>query len=215
MGRFVFILSVLLLLRPALTHAEDRFPLPGMISRWEGEAKIMVTWCKQHKLSLSLRARARITWHFAAGPQARWRDASDELYSRWHVRSEQQSQRACGPQPERARRRVGICFVAAPRRCTLTSPASRRLASAHPALAPKCQLILARALRILSDGEVGGRIGDATVENGRIKRNAKILVWLADHLPVSLKSMSRIPPETDRIGSPFIFSIYDFCFRAF
>ena len=27
------------------------------------------------------------------------------------------------PQPERARRRVGICFVAAPRRCTPTSPA--------------------------------------------------------------------------------------------
>jgi hypothetical protein len=32
------------------------------------------------------------------------------------VRSEKQSQRACGPQPEGARRRAGICFVAAPRR---------------------------------------------------------------------------------------------------
>src|SRR2546428_10470092 len=29
-----------------------------------------------------------------------------------------------------------------------TSPASRRLASARPALAPKCQLILARTLRL-------------------------------------------------------------------
>ena len=47
--------------------------------------------------------------------------------------------RACGPQPEGARRRAGICFVAAPRRCTLTSLASRRLASARPALAPKCK----------------------------------------------------------------------------
>jgi hypothetical protein len=28
-----------------------------------------------------------------------------------------------------------------------TSPASRRLASAHPALAPKCELIFARTLR--------------------------------------------------------------------
>jgi len=102
---------------------------------------------KLKKWIIALRARARITWHFAAGPQARWRGASDELYPGWYVRSEQQSQRACGPQPERARRRVGICFVAAPRRCTPTSPASRRLASAHPALAPKCQLILARALR--------------------------------------------------------------------
>ena len=44
---------------------------------------------------------------------------------------------ACGPQPEGARRRAGICFVAAPRRCASTSPASRRLACARPALAPK------------------------------------------------------------------------------
>src|SRR5881392_3987863 len=84
-----------------------------------------------------LRARAEITSHFAAGPQARWRGASDELYPGRYVRSEQQSQRACGPQPGGARRRAGICFVAAPRRCP-TSPSSRRLASARPALAPKC-----------------------------------------------------------------------------
>ncbi len=51
-----------------------------------------------------LRARAEITSHFAAGPQARWRGASDELYPGRYVRSEQQSQRACGPQPEGARR---------------------------------------------------------------------------------------------------------------
>src|SRR5437667_11889085 len=92
-----------------------------------------------------LRARAEITSHFAAGPQARWRGASDELYPGRYVRSEQQSQRACGPQPEGARRRAGICVVAAPRRCP-TSPSSRRLASAHPALAPKCEFISARAL---------------------------------------------------------------------
>src|SRR5213596_3170646 len=63
-----------------------------------------------------------------------------------YVRSEQQSQRACGPQPEGARRRAGICFVAAPRRCR-TSTSSRRLASARPALAPKCEVISARALK--------------------------------------------------------------------
>src|SRR5947208_6255506 len=50
-----------------------------------------------------VRARAEITSHFAAGPQARWRGASDELYPGRYVRSEQQSQRACGPQPEGAR----------------------------------------------------------------------------------------------------------------
>src|SRR5213079_2901745 len=54
------------------------------------------------------------------------------------LRSEQQSQRACGPQPGGARRRrARIGAVAAPRRCP-TSPSSRRLASARPALAPKC-----------------------------------------------------------------------------
>src|ERR687891_2619416 len=94
-----------------------------------------------------LRARAEITSHFAAGPQARWRGASDELYP-GYVRSEQQSQRACGPQPGGARRRAGICFVAAPRRCAPASPASRRLASARPALAPKCEFISARALSV-------------------------------------------------------------------
>src|SRR5213076_399998 len=63
-----------------------------------------------------------------------------------YVRSEQQSQRACGPQPEGAgRRRARIGFVAAPRRCP-TSTSSRRLASARPALAPKCEFISARAL---------------------------------------------------------------------
>src|SRR5947199_10062285 len=97
-----------------------------------------------------LRARAEITSHFAAGPRARWRGASDELYPGRYVRSEQQSQRACGPQPEGARRRrARIGFVAAPRRCP-TSPSSRRLASARPALAPKWELISARALRHLA-----------------------------------------------------------------
>src|SRR5438876_34790 len=100
--------------------------------------KFGANFCEDSLLA-SLRARAEITSHFAAGPQARWRGASDEL------RREQQSQRACGPQPEGARRRAGICFVAAPRRCP-TSTASRRLASARPALAPKCEFISARAL---------------------------------------------------------------------
>src|SRR5438094_9740544 len=94
-----------------------------------------------------LRARTEITSHFAAGPQARWRGASDEQYPGRYVRSEQQSQRACGPQPAGARRRrARIGFVAAPRRCP-TSTSSRRLASARPALAPKWEFISARALR--------------------------------------------------------------------
>src|SRR5947207_8106773 len=91
-----------------------------------------------------LRVRAEITSHFAAGPQARWRGASDEQYPGRYVRSEQQSQRACGPAGAR-RRRTRIGVVAAPRRCP-TAPSSRRLASARPALAPKWEFISARAL---------------------------------------------------------------------
>src|SRR6059036_715026 len=88
-----------------------------------------------------LRARAEITSHFAAGPQARWRGASDELYPGRYVRSEQQSQQACGPQPGGARperssgssRMSDIACVAALRIC--------------PALAPKCEFISVRTLR--------------------------------------------------------------------
>src|SRR5947207_4664790 len=95
-----------------------------------------------------LRARAEITSHFAAGPQAHWQGASDELYPGRYVRSEQRSQRDCGPQPEGARRRGAVCVVGAPRRCAAASPASRRLASGPSALAPKCEFISARALRL-------------------------------------------------------------------
>src|SRR5213078_1526935 len=44
--------------------------------------------------------------------------------------------RAAARRGAAARARIG--FVAAPRRCPPASPASRRLASARPALAPKC-----------------------------------------------------------------------------
>src|SRR5437773_12459534 len=81
------------------------------------------------RVAFILRARAEITSHFAAGPQARWRGASDELYPGRYVRSEQQSQRACGPQARRGAAAGGhllccrsstmsdIACVAAPRIC--------------------------------------------------------------------------------------------------
>src|SRR5438876_5852001 len=93
-----------------------------------------------------LRARAEITSHFAAGPQARWRGASDEAKPE-AVCEERATKpaglRAAARRGAAARARIG--FVAAPRRCP-TSPSSRRLASARPALAPKCEFISARAL---------------------------------------------------------------------
>ena len=86
------------------------------------------------QMSSGLRARAEINSH-CAGPQARWRGASRELYPGRYVRSEQQRQR----------RRARIGFVAAPRRCP-TATSSRRLASARPAPAPKWEFTPARAL---------------------------------------------------------------------
>src|SRR5437016_14192134 len=86
----------------------------------------------------TLRARQEIRCTFCCWPPGPLARRERRAYPVRYVRSEQHRQRACGPQPGGARRRAGICFVAAPRRCTPASPASRRLASARPALAPKC-----------------------------------------------------------------------------
>src|SRR5947208_1996594 len=78
--------------------------------------KFGANFCEDSLLA-SLRARAEITSHFAAGPQARWRGASDELYPGRpgrYVRREQQSQRACGPQHEGARRQNVKLFLREP-----------------------------------------------------------------------------------------------------
>src|SRR5213076_736288 len=85
-----------------------------------------------------LRARQEIRCTFCCWPPGPLARRERRAYPVRYVRSEQHRQRACGPQPGGARGRAGICFVAAPRRCTPASPASRRLASARPALAPKC-----------------------------------------------------------------------------
>ena len=62
------------------------------------------------------------------------------------VDDEQRSDRRAIPtRPSGSGRRGGICGVGAPRRCTPTSPASRRLASAHAALGTRCLLILGQA----------------------------------------------------------------------
>src|SRR5436309_7589600 len=89
-------------------------------------------------LVVTVRARQEIRCTFCCWPPGPLARRERRAYPVRYVRSEQHRQRACGPQPGGARRRAGICFVAAPRRCTPASPASRRLASARPALAPKC-----------------------------------------------------------------------------
>src|SRR5207249_718449 len=152
--------------------------------------------------SPALRARAEINSHFAAGPQARWRGASDELYPGRYVRSAQQSQRACGPQPEGARRRrARIGFVAAPRRCP-TSTSSRRLASARPALAPKCEFISARALssRFHKYGNVFRPSGPCN------KPNRKILPVDLSHARSFGTNRSREPAE-DTCGTGLFFNV--------
>src|SRR5438093_11461947 len=83
-----------------------------------------------------LRARARIIWHFAAAPIPNWIITSK---LQWFVGDGSRSP---------AGRGGGQASAALPLLdYVTTSPASRRLASACPALAPKCQLILARTLR--------------------------------------------------------------------
>src|SRR6266540_7418847 len=54
------------------------------------------------------------------------------------------------------------CFVAAPRRCVPASPASRRLASVRPALAPKCTGYFLQAL-----STVLARCGQSTTPRRR------------------------------------------------
>src|SRR6266516_6758741 len=64
-----------------------------------------------------LRARQEIRCTFCCWPPGPLARRERRAYPLPYVRSEQHSQRACGPQPGGARRRAGICGVAAPRRC--------------------------------------------------------------------------------------------------
>ena len=122
-----------------------------------------------------LRARAEITSHFAAGLRAAARRGTA------------------------ARARIG--FVAAPRRCP-TSPASRRLASARPALAPKCEFISARAL---STGF--HKYGNVFRPSGPCnKPNRKILPVDLSHARSFGTNRSREPAE-DTCGTGLFFNV--------
>ena len=64
------------------------------------------------------------------------------------VDDEQRRDRPQDPAPFGFRRRRGICFVRAPRRCAMTSPASRRLASTPAALGTRPIVLSPRAARL-------------------------------------------------------------------
>ena len=116
-----------------------------------------------------LRVCAGITCAFCCWSPGTLARRERRAYSRY-VRSEQRSQRAWGPQPEGARRRAGICFVAASRRCATASPASRRLASARPALAPKCKGYSLTGPKPSEAGDFDGWTGAVIGQNLREKR---------------------------------------------
>src|SRR5438094_1481220 len=102
--------------RQALLDLPAPLPLPGRIrvALFRGFA------FARPRLKLQLRARQEIRCTFCCwppGPLARRERRAYPLRPLRYVRSEQHSQRACGPQPGGARRRAGICGVAAPRRC--------------------------------------------------------------------------------------------------
>src|SRR5438094_3731299 len=85
----------------------------------------------------TLRARQEIRCTFCCWPPGPLARRERRAYPLRYVRSEQHSQRPCGPQPGGARRRAASAALPLLDDVT-TSPASRRLASARPALAPKC-----------------------------------------------------------------------------
>ncbi len=99
-------------------------------------------------IAACLGARPRINWgraHGACGASSR---REDEAMSVHIVDDEQRGDRPAIPmRPSGSGGAGGICSVGAPRRCTETSPASRRLASAPAALGTRPLLILGRAPR--------------------------------------------------------------------
>src|SRR6266487_979367 len=72
--------------------SEARKSKPTIDQRRALETEYAITACSP--ALLILRARAEINSHFAAGPQARWRGASDELYPGRYVGA---SNKASGP----------------------------------------------------------------------------------------------------------------------
>src|SRR6266516_2888582 len=68
-------------------------------------------------LVVTVRARQEIRCTFCCWPPGPLARRERRAYPVRYVRSEQHRQGACGPQPGGARRRAGICFVAAPRIC--------------------------------------------------------------------------------------------------
>jgi len=99
--------------RQALLDLPAPLPLPGRIrvALFRGFA------FARPRLKLWLRARQEIRCTFCCWPPGPLARRERRAYPLRYVRSEQHSQRACGPQPGGARRRAGICGVAAPRRC--------------------------------------------------------------------------------------------------
>src|SRR6058998_3608329 len=118
-------LTMLITGHDSITVCEVRFPEPPRPSN------------SLRSPTEGLRVRAEISSHSAAGPQARWRGASDDAYPGRYVRSEQQSQRACGPQPEGAR--------SPGRRSAQLS--ENKGQNCLPTRAPECEVISARALK--------------------------------------------------------------------
>ena len=73
--------------------------------------------------------------------------------------------------PSGFRRRAGICVVAGPRRCTPTSPAARRLASARAALGTRLLPILGQApMDEWADGEAEALQDTADCLSARLLR---------------------------------------------
>src|SRR5213083_843056 len=92
------------------------FGTEGRKSGSRNPCPIAVRNQRRSQLFCALRARQEIRCTFCCWPPGPLARRELRAYPLRYVRSEQRSQEACGPQPGGARRRAGICGVAAPRR---------------------------------------------------------------------------------------------------
>ena len=147
----------------------------------------------------ALRARARITWHFAEDPR---------LNSNITGELAQFSEPGILSPAGRGGGRASAALLLLDD--VTTSPASQRLASAHPALAPKCQVILARTLRAcdkISDRTAarapGGQLqGDRSREpEWGLQCSGFCLLWVATIYAASSYNASVVLPAAARSRS--------------
>src|SRR5206468_3461011 len=136
-----------------------------------------------------LRARQEIRCTFCCWPPGPLARRERRAYPLRYVRSEQHSQRACGPQPGGARRRAGICGVAAPRRCHHIA------CVAAPCICPPGAR--AKMHTLFPDGPLACLLWNAVIcpggSRGVLQPASRFFLWAAGVLVIRQTSGRRVP----------------------